>query len=289
MKIAYLITAYNNYEHLNRLLLSLDDENVHFYIHIDMKSPMPSTVSCEEKVTFIDRIKVFWGGWSHQAAINSLIEAAYSSKADYYILISGSDYPIRPKSFLYKKLASGKEFINIMSGFHASKPEWRIKYFHFDWIDRKRKNPKTLFFYALELMQRKLKIIAKRKYPFTRVYFGSTWWALSHGCLEYVIKFIHDNPKFTNFYKTSFCPEESYIHTIIGNSPYLDKCIGNLTYADWTENKSGPAIIGKQHLSIFKMQSEFESMYGKYTPFFARKFNDLSKDVVKAIDNELIT
>ena len=105
MKIAYLITAYANYEHLKRLVEALDDEVCpHFYIHIDLKSKLPHDLKSFKNVKFIKRHKVWWGGWSHQKAINALMRAAYASGYDHYILLSGSDYPVRPNSFLYDKL-----------------------------------------------------------------------------------------------------------------------------------------------------------------------------------------
>src|SRR5690606_17510799 len=112
------ITAYNNYLHLERLINALDDgENIHYYIHIDKKSDFPSKLKGRKNITFIKRIKVWWGGWSHQEAILRLMKAASLKYYDYYILISGGDYPIRPNSFLYKKLTEGGEFLNLIEGF----------------------------------------------------------------------------------------------------------------------------------------------------------------------------
>ena len=143
---------------------------------------------------------------------------------------------------------------------------------------------KTIFFLILERFQRI--IITKNNYPFKEVFHGSTWWALSHNCVTYLLTFIKNNPKYVSFYKTSWDPDESFIHTIIGNSEFINECKNNLTYTDWSK-KPAPAIIDKEHITQFKNQIEFEETYGKYTPFFARKFIDKSNNLIELIEKEL--
>ena len=116
-RIAYLITAYNNFNHLKRLLSALDDSGAFFYIHIDKNSPLPTNLNEFQNITFIKRHKVWWAGWSHQQAILNLMKEAVSGTYDYYALLSGADYPIREKEFLYDKLRAGGEFISLQEGF----------------------------------------------------------------------------------------------------------------------------------------------------------------------------
>lgn len=285
MKLAYLITAYSNYVHLDKLIKALEEKNSIFFIHIDKKVDMPKNIMENKKIIFVKRVNVSWGGWSHQLAIINLMKEAISYNFDYYILLSGTDYPIRANSFLYNKLKEGGEYINIIKGFQTHKPESRIKYYYYDCFDRRNKySLKTKFFLGLEKLQRR--IITKHNYPFKEVFHGSTWWALSHSCITFTLTFIKNNPKYINFYKTSWCPEESFIPTILGNSEFLKKCKGNLTYTDWSTNPA-PAIINKEHLKQFKNQLKFKGSYGSYTPFFARKFHDKSKDLIEQIEREL--
>lgn len=285
MKIAYLITAYGNYIHLEKLIRSLYDNKSFFYIHIDQKSTMPDNLMMHENVIFIDRLKVWWGGWSHQQAILNLMKEARKNKFDYYVLISGTDYPIRKVDFLYNKLKTGGQFVNIIKGFQPHKPESRIKNYYLDSFDRKTtKSLRYLFYSGLE------KIIQiffkKKKYPFSQVYHGSTWWAINHSCLSNILDFTNENPGFVRFFKTSWCPEEVFIPTIIGNSKFLNECKNNLTYSDWTTDPA-PAYITKEHVSLFKDAVMIDGSYGKYEPFFARKFSDKSSDVIKNIEKEL--
>jgi len=286
MKIAYLITSYDQFCHLEKLIDALDDKNVTFYIHVDKKSKMPENFPIRKNVIFIGRIVVWWGGWSQQQSILNLITEAIRHKFDYYVLLSGSDYPIRSRNFLYEKLETGGEYIDIIKGFHDHKPESRTKYYYYDCFDRRnRKSLRTLFFLTLEKVQRIF--FTKHNYPFLQIFNGHTWCALSHDCVSYILTFLQNNPQYSKFYKTSFCADECLFPTIIGNSEFVNKCKGTLTYTDWSKGGSGPAIINKEHVSLFKKQLEFSSPYGKYTPVFARKFNDQSDNVIKQIEEEL--
>lgn len=284
MKIAYLITAFHQYDHLDRLITGLNDENIFFYIHIDKKAEMPKNI-CGDNIFFIKRLSVWWGGWSHQQAILNLMHKAAKKEFDYYVLLSGTDYPIRPNSFLYEKLQEGGEYINIIKGFQPHKPESRIKYYHYDNFDRRNGNSlKTKFFHTLEKYQRKL--IQKSKYPFKQIFHGSTWWVLSHNCVSYILEYQKSHPKMVDFYKTAWCPEESFIPTIIGNSAFLENCKGNLTYTDWSTNPA-PAIMTESHIEQFKEQEKFDTVYGTFSPFFARKFNDDSRNLIEKIEKEM--
>jgi len=286
MKIAYLIMAYNNYNHLKRLVHALNDSNVVFFIHIDKKSKMPDALQETDNVVFIKSVKVWWGGWSHVDATISLMRNAISHGFDYYILLSGTDYPIRPNSFLYKQLSTGGEYIGMNDGTSFNKPEDRIKYYYFDGFERRNlKSIKTIFFLLLERTMRLF--FQKKSYPFKQIYYGPTWWALSHECLTYVLDQIDNNKDYIRFYQTSWCPDESFFQTIIGNSPFFSKCTTNLTYTDWSSGRPSPALINQNHIKLFKKQIEFNGAFGTYIPFFARKFDDSSANTIELIEKEL--
>lgn len=284
MKVAVLLTAYNNFKHLNRLITVLSDDRISVFLHVDRKSSFPEDLYRNKKIVSIKRIPVWWGGWSHQQAIINLLVEAAKYNFDYYLLLSGSDYPIRSFDYLFKVLNEGGEFINILKGFQAHKPEARIKYYYFDFFDRR--NSSSLRTKLFSLVERKLKKVChKTSYPFNEIYHGTTWWALSNQCIRFVLDHLKENPNFISFFKTSWCPEESLFHTIIGNSQFFDHCRGNLTFQDWSS--SNPSIINKNHLDILSNQLQHQSVYGTYTPVFARKFNDNSQDIIKIIDRKL--
>ncbi len=279
MKIAYLIAASGNYAHLRRLVRALDDTGVHFYIHIDLKSPMPDNLGDFPNVTFVPRVKVWWAGFSQVRATLNMMREAVKGRYDYYAFISGGDYPVKPNALLYETLARGGEFINAVEGFQSHKPRSRVEYYHLDCYNRRGRDAARYFFRSIELG---LRFVArKRRYPFRTLWHGGSWWVLSNGCVRYILDYVDANPRYVSFYKTALCPDESFFQTIIAHSPFLNDVRGNLTYTDWSAGGSGPAFISEKHLPMFVPG---ETCGKQCEPFFARKFTDASADVVDMIE-----
>lgn len=285
MKIAYLITSYGEYEHLKRLLTAINAPYVLFFLHIDAKSTMPDNLYKFDNLTFIPRKKVWWGSWSHMEVIlDDLMNASTNAtiEFDYCILISDTDYPIKPNEELLNILSSGGEFINANKGFCSHKPEKRIKYYYFDGFDHRQNDLKSLFSRSIEILLRP--IVYKRHYPFEQAWVDTVWSALSIACVRYILEYVDKNPDYVAFFRTAKIPEEIFLHTIIGNSKYAMQVRGNLTYTDWTNSTSGPAQITLEHISALHNCDEISGR----TIFFARKFKDDSIDVIKTINTNLL-
>lgn len=284
IKIAYLITAYDHYNHLKRLVLALNDSNVFFYIHIDKNSSMPENLFQFKNIQFVTRHKVWWAGWSHQKVILNLMSEAVKSDYDYFALISGGDYPIKNNSYLYSILNEGGEFISIKEGFPSDMKKGWIVNFYFDLFYRRKPNKPVWIKVLLRLEKKISSFFPKRNFPFEKVFFGPTWWILSKKTVFYILDFLKSHPEYENFFKNSFCCEEILIPTIIGNSS-ISNLKGNLTYVDWSVNP-GPAIISEKHIDVFKRDFIYNE-YGDNISFFARKFNDNSTEIINKIDNIL--
>lgn len=284
MKICYLILAHNNFKHLDRLIDSLNDsENNIFYIHIDKKTTEPYTPSLKNAHILPIRIDINWGGYTMIDATLALMEYAKvnSPEADYYILISGVDFPIRPKSFLLEQLRKGYEYIDIAPVPVPYKPVERYEYFYFDYKRRNLKLYNPLF--LIEVLLKKLKI--KRKAPF-KVYTGTQWFALTNECVQYILKTVREDKRYTQFFKYTLVPDEAFFQTIIGNSPFKDRTKASLTYTDW-EVDNPPATIEERHVDFLKKNIEFNDEYGQRFPYFARKFDDDSKYLLEKIKKKL--
>src|SRR5262249_41192696 len=101
VKLAYLIVAHHQPTHLARLIRALDQDNSAFFIHIDAKvplAPFTAVVPQRDNLLFLPhRVEVQWGRISVVQAVLQLIHTAVASGQafTYYILLSGSDYPIK--------------------------------------------------------------------------------------------------------------------------------------------------------------------------------------------------
>lgn len=283
MKICYLILAHNNFRHLDRLIKALTDEDSSFYIHIDEKSGDTYIPPSKNTRVIPDRIDINWGGFTMIEATLALLNygTTHSPDADYYMLVSGVDYPVRSKKFLYNLLEKGKEYIDIAPVPVPYKPIERYEYYYFDYDRRNLKhyNPKFL----AEVLLKKFKI--KRKAPFT-IYAGTQWFALTHACVQYVLETISKDRRYIDFFRHTLVPDEAFFQTIIGNSPFYKNTAFSLTYTDWVVPVP-PATIEERHIDFLKTHIEFNDEYGQRFPYFARKFNDDSEKLLEKIEKEL--
>jgi hypothetical protein len=290
MKIAYLILTHGNFNHLDRLIKAINDAGVNIYIHVDkktkinFKSDLPNVYVLEDD----QRVKVYWTGISTVIAILNLLKYAQThQEPDYYILLSGVDYPIRSKPFLRQLLAQKKEYITLVdvSASSPHKPLYRFENFYME-FNRKGRGLDYYFCKTVERIARELGI--KRKFDF-KPYAGPCWFALTKECIRYLLESIANNPKMFNFFKYSFNPDESLIHSFIGNSPFRDKVAFSLTYNEFLNGNASPEIIGDRHIELFKQHTVFEDEHQlKLVPCFARKFEDDAEELTRKIDTDLL-
>ncbi|MGA7075481.1 MAG: beta-1,6-N-acetylglucosaminyltransferase, partial [Halobacteriota archaeon] len=120
MKIAYLVTAYNNPKHLQRLINALSSKSSAFFIHIDRKSNIDDFSGINgENVYFCEkRTRCYWGDFSVSQAILDLIRMALADarQFNYFPLLSGTDYPVQPTSYIetFFRRHNGTEFISMV-------------------------------------------------------------------------------------------------------------------------------------------------------------------------------
>lgn len=286
MKVCYLILAHNNFGHLNRLIHSLDDEYADsFYIHMDEKVTEEYVIINNKATVIPSHYNINWGGFRMVEATTALMRYAMenSPNADYYILISGVDYPIRPKAYLQELLSTGKEYIDMAPLPVPDKPIERYEYYYFEYNRRNIKFWNPLF--LMEVLMKKLKI--KRKMPF-QIYAGTQWFALSKKCVEYILHTLNTDSRYVDFFRHSLVPDEAFFQTIIGNSPFAGKVETSIVYTDWSVPVP-PAIIDERHVQFLKANDGFRTEFGYCRPYFARKFDNNSLPVIGQIEKELRT
>lgn len=111
-----------------------------------------------------------------------------------------------------------------------------------------------------------------------RFFGGANWMDLTGNCVNQIIRFAEENPKFLKRFRHTLCPDEIFFQTIICNhakNVQLQK--KHLRYIDWTiEPDSPPSRTSPRTLRM----CDFEKI--KESPaIFARKFD-------AKIDNEVI-
>lgn len=288
MKIAYLVFAYRNPQLLARTIRKLSSKDCAFFIHIDQKSDIREFAGIQgENVQFsAERIPVYWGEFSGVQAILLLIRQAMASPAhfDYFVLLSGSEYPLRSAAYIqsYFEEHRGSEFISLVKVPAAGKPLSRI-------TTRRPQSSqpvRRLLFRALAKAG-----LAKRDhgryFGHLQPYAGNTWWALSRVSCQEILQVVEKNGFLVKYFQDVFAPEEAFFHTIVGNSSLRGCSVGNLVFEDWSEQGARPEIIDEQHFASWMVQDKIklQDVFGEREALFARKFSDANLKLLDAIDS----
>jgi hypothetical protein len=300
--IAYLIQAHNQEKNLFEMVNKLNNDEVCFFIHIDKKSDINKFKNLNEfkNLYFVkNRMNVVWKGFSQVEATIRTIKLALNSKYDfkYFILLSGSDYPIKSNTYLldffkntnknfieFKKIKKSNSYLD----YFKNKQLWfKISKWHFyDSIGYNFNSKNGSFkhwFYRIYILINILIVnrCFKKRFFFDKVepYFGSSWWNLNKNSIEYILDFYDKNCKFHEYYYYTDAPDEMYFQTIILNSKFKKDCVSdNLRYVDWSVHREGPAILDDSDFLKIK----------KSDKFIARKINKKSKGLKIKIDKEIL-
>jgi hypothetical protein len=269
MKVAYLILAHHAPEMLNALVAALNKPKETIFVHIDKKTDiLPFEKLLAGQCTFIEqRENVSWGSFSTIRATMHLIKAALSAgNFDYYCLLSGCDYPIKPVRAFEACLAAhaGNEYITSRN--MAGLPPKFTKRYHGFFLFENRSN----FLKNLNFGITKIQRIFYRRKPYQNkpVFFGSQWWTLTNECIKYLFDFCSQHPDYMNYFRHTLLSDEMFFQTLIAHSAFSDK----------VQNDNLRCVVfdgEKPHPHVWTMADKDTLLQSP--AYFARKF-DLSID-----------
>lgn len=312
-KIYYLILAHNDIENLKRLIDRLN-YNADFLIHIDKKTNINdfrSAFLLFDNVHFLDetqRVKIYWGGYSIvQAELNLVEEALKDDEHIKYILLSGSDYPIKTNRYIYNYLLENKE-VEFIRGIDLDKLENKNLYAkHIDYYQKHDypfiKQTNTLFFRTyraiINRVLRRFKLSKKIRHHKFDLYQGSQWWGLSKKCLLELVAMYKKNPEnYHNFKVGSFAPDEKFFHTLFFNSTFSNKNpFGGPEEAVHVENRHQTYLqtshLSNLHLLDPKMtkwfnELDFEDIADSEKLFVRKVKSGYSDKLLDIIDEEIL-
>lgn len=237
-KLCYLILAYDDPVNLKRLVDRLrNKEEADFYIHIDKKSdiaPFVEALGSYPNVTFLEnREKIYWGGFSIIKAEINLVRAALASGEDYlrYVLLSGSDYPIKSNQEIRRFFEEnrGTEYIRAINldqledkelfGIHID----RLQKHDYPWINNTGSYLFNRFRAGMNFLLRLFPMPKKYRHRKFDLYHGSQWWALTGDCLRELIQTYDANPEDYKNFEIGFASDEKFFHTLFFNSSFARK------------------------------------------------------------------
>lgn len=284
MHIAFAILAHNEPDLVVRLIKRVTiDQDITIVLHWDKNASddaLKKIIKETKNITNIvlaERVHCAWGEWSLVQAQLNMIEALKKANIhpDYFYLLSGVDYPIRPiaelKEFLNRNY--GEQYIEAVD---ITEKKWihdglnRERYFYRFYFNFKNNNKLWTLNYKLQ------KIFARKRRKLPNDYtphMGSQWscltWDMCLKALDY-----SKNKNVQKFYKTVWIPDELFFPTFVANNLDKTECGNkNLTYYQFT-GKGVPFVYCNDHFDFLIHQPAF----------FARKFSNYAHDLRNDLD-----
>lgn len=289
MKIAYCILTHNNPEHLVRLTRAIATPNTHSFVHIDAKSDMKISESENSQLTLVkNRMPVYWGSFHIvEATLNTFKEALQHGDYDYFVVLSGADYPIKSNEYIenFFEKNAGTNFISSVKMPGNGKTMDRVE---FPWLPASTKTP-GMKAWGRKLINRTIRMLSimhhlPKPYKDFTFYGGSAWVAFTRETVEYILQFAAENPKFQKFFKHVLLPDESYFQTLLLNTKPTKPHKNAIMYTIWQEGSPSPETITENDLEHLQ-SDEIETSYGKVAPLFARKFDAKNTKLLDQIDS----
>lgn len=313
-KIALLCLVHKSPDQLMRLLKRIDDERFDFFIHMDQKSDIKPFLSSVKplKASHIhwvkNRVKTYFNDFSLVTATYNTMKEAYSDDYQYYVLLTGQDYPIKDNNYMYNILTASypTAFIDMYGVDEALRTgiKWvgNIGVSYFSQNIRRRLQqllgsklyhssvgkPVKIIPKVYDKLMTWLKYspgarIKQTKYTYSA---GSHFWMLPDTAVHHILNVYQCDALINDVFHHVAAPEESYFQTALSSMPGLKLPENMLRQFDNTRSEmDNPALRlikwyenGKHtngHPAIWKMDdAEF---IDNAEALFARKF-DIAAD-----------
>ncbi len=264
MKQAFLITAYNHFEHLDRLIDFLDDPDVWFYVYVDAKVDVPDSlksVKTANPTKILHSRRVEWGDQSQIITELELFAEAYENdEIEWFHLISGTDFPLRSA----KEILRFYEEATDVDCFMETEPipahfADRVEIYHFGV-----RRPSELGGFISNIHSKfralQIRMGIKRKAPVKSGFmYGSNWVDLRRNAVKTLLE---DRDMILRSTKYTQIANEIYKQTFL-HGRGLRIVNDNLRYIDWSACQPSPKSLGADDYDVVMKSGKL----------FARKFD----------------
>ncbi len=260
MKHAFIITAYKDFDLLDRMLsIYTEKYDIDCYVHIDKRNKDLRSVikrlNAIPNVVAISKYRVNWGSIYHPLCMMELLKIASGKGYDYFHFIPANAFigvsPEKFHSFWKNKDMSFVEHIDFKgSASEKDLREW-YEYYHFAHIYNKKGAHASLVdnieYYGIKI-QKKLGI--KRKVDFD--YKGYLYCHLTNEAVSFVIDYLRTHRKYIRQLKYCHVCEEFFFQNILLNSVFSNRIVNDsLIFDDWSEERERPAVLNLSDFDTF--------------------------------------
>lgn len=218
MKIVYYLAVHHKPRQFAWLFHAIYTAEDIFLVHVDKKASLEDFNAIREiaagrsNVVFLDRRTVNWAGWSQVGAELAAMRFAVRQIADwdYFINLSGNDYPI-------------KRIEEIRATLVRSSPLNFIRAWDFDAVrEVEPEDPHLRREMSIEVGRhvRRLGVRLPRGSRYLR-FKGSQWHMLTRGFCEWLVN-SRGARRAARWMRFSYCPDETFFQTAIMSSPFAE-------------------------------------------------------------------
>ena len=286
MTLACIVLAHRAPEQLAVLLSALRHPQVRVYVHVDRRTSLQPFAEALEAAEPRDVVQLprhygRWGGIGIVDAALSGLAQGIADGCDYFVLLSGQDFPLRPMGEIveFVREAGSRSYIE---HFALPAPHWRFDgrdrtdFYTYDLLGRRETciprgedvsflNRKGLLLNELLRMRTAFKP-TRRFPPYVRPFGGSQWWNLSHAAADYVLRFVHEHPGYRRYHEHTILPDEVFFQSILLGTEFIGRqeVVNDAQrFAIWPDGASHPRTLTTDDLTAM-LESE---------KLFARKFD----------------
>lgn len=238
MSVTYLLLVHQEPLALARLVARLQAPGHAFVVHVDGRvslDPFVAALAGQANVFFLDdalRLRCHWAGWSLAAAMLALLENAQRmAPADWYVFLSGADYPLQAPLRIEAALRGVGARIAVWREVTTdARTPWRLRQRVFGlncnevaWLNRRelalaprwKRWPLTLLSLAIKAGLYVLPL--RRCPPGWRIFRGSQWLALSASQARAALALLEtgDGKKIRALLAHSAAPDELLFATLL--------------------------------------------------------------------------
>jgi hypothetical protein len=295
--IGFVLVTHNNpdqtlflCERLNRMFADPP-----IAIHHDFSQTAISTERFPANVRFVENwVRTGWGNLSVIDALLAAVRTLYdTADPDWFVSLSAVDYPIQTADFILRELREsdvdiyldtrplknlGKLVRNQALGEQSFRhPMWQqLGFNRYAAIPLLNRKTAVRLNIAIETFCLPFNYLIRRLTPFgngVQPYGGDAWFTANRRVAHVLLEQTPLWKKLHHHYRNRIVPEESFYHTLVGNTPGLKICTDNKRYTDWRGCFAHPRTLGREDFPRL-LQS---------THHFARKFK-FDPEVLRELD-----
>lgn len=295
MRLAIIVLAHCHPGQVGRLLRMVTHPQTSVYLHVDKHVPLPPFIraAADLEVRLLPRHRSRWGTIGCVDAALEGLRAARGDSCDYFILISGQDFPLKPIGEIVRffEAAGDRSYLlhtPINDVPHKYRGRDRTEFYTYTVLGRReicipRGEDTSYFNWKGRTLNTALRLWSsprgvRRFPPYLEAFYGHTWWNMSRPAADYVLRFVQAHPDYRRYHRYTRVPDEIFFTSILAGSGYRGEMANDsLRYFRWGSG------LHPVTLTVDDLPTMLAS--GK---LFARKFDaTVDHEVLDRITNHL--